>query len=549
MNLRLSLLLLLLVFAAPIAQADKLAKYKPPHSFNVEEDFYVIEGAGLIPAGYDGALDVTMWDGSKREDITKLIKEITPNSQSPAIRSMIDGVILSESNTNDLDDYEDIVPGDDLLTLRIFMLMEGGYYKEALELYSVAVDTPHHSHIAKAGILAMLGSGEKSIACLEMKTLGNMNMSDPFWPTFMAYCNYTLSERPSKDAQEILEKTPFVILRSIAFNDSFVFPYTPMDWDALTLLEQNVLIAEKRIEAPAVTPELLDSIPPKDIAVLLKLETFSPENRLALMLRGSSWGLVSREDIAEAYASFDGASSTVGDLPLLYKKLAEEENHEAINATLLEALALHEQYGDDALLPFAEFFAQSKLSGLTPEQMIVILRLLYKADVSISPEIIENYIQNPDEKIGDEAFFTTMQAIPLVLKMPESHEFMKNMQKLSVFHKNTQANDNVIENLDNTLEDVDNAGKVYEKDVDAAAQKGHEDAHTELLKRLGKLSKRNILGETVLLSMKLLSGQSIREADQDLYSGSLDALKGVKLEEFSRKMAIERLIGDTKEEE
>ena len=88
---------LTLLFIAPLAQADKLAKYKPPQKFEVEDDFYVIEGAGLVPAGYDGALNVDMWDGSKRAEITKLIKDMPANSPSPAIREMIRAILLSES--------------------------------------------------------------------------------------------------------------------------------------------------------------------------------------------------------------------------------------------------------------------------------------------------------------------------------------------------------------------------------------------------------------------------------------------------------------------
>ena len=143
-----------------------------------------------------------------------------------------------------------------------------------------------------------------------------------------------------------------------------------------------------------------------------------------------------------------------------------------------------------------------------------------------------------------------MQAIPLILKMPESHEFMKNIQEIGIFHKNQQSPEEiVIENLDKVDLDVDNADKAYEKGIDVAVQKEHEGVPDELLKQLSKLSKRDILGETVLLSIKLLSDQSIREADQDVYSGSFEALKSVELKEFSRKMAIERLIGDQKEKE
>ena len=530
-----------LILAVPIAQADKLAKYKPPQSFEVTEDFYVIEGAGLFQAGNENALDINMWKGSDREDITQLVKDFPVNSKNPVVRNMIEAVLLSESDTEKLDDHDEVLPGDDLLTLRIYRLMEGGFFRDALELYSVAIESPHHEAIAKAGILAMLGSGEKSIACLEMKTLGNMNMGDPFWPTFMAYCNYTLSDRPSEDAQKILENSSYDIVRSLAFNPNFVFPFIPNDWKELSVLEQNVLIAEDRIEAPVIDNSLLSQLSPHDLAVLLMLKTFNVNDRIKLQIKGFDWGLVSLQDLKDSYAN----KETKGDLPQLYRELATSDDAVRQNEILRQVIDQHKKHQDAALLPFASHLGESALDDIDSNDMKRILKLFYLADVTVGPSIIENYIENSEEKIGNDDFYVTMQAIPLVLKMPKSHDFVKNMQNIGIFHKNIQnQEENVIENLDKPHSDVDNAAKVYEKDLDAAEQKEHDNASKALLEQLNKLSKRQTLGETVLLSIKLLSDQSIREADQELYSDSLDALNSVKLKEFSRKMAVERLLGD-----
>jgi len=477
----------LFIMTVPLAHADKLPKYKAPHSFEATEDFYVIEGAGLFQSGSSAALDVGMWRGSTRARITELMKILPANATK---------------------------------------LMEGGFFKDALELYSVAIETPHHQAIAKAGILAMLGSGEKSIACLEMKTLGNMNMGDAFWPNFMAYCNYTLSNRPSSSSQTLLENSRYDILRSLAFNPNFVFPFTSKDWASLDILEQHVLMATGRIEAPVVSEAMLASLSPRDLAVLLQLETFNANDRLKLLLLASEWGLASGDDIAEIYED----KSTTSQLAQLYRQLTGSDDQETKNSILRNV---------------ASYFAESTLNHLAPETMARILRLFYLTDVVVEPEIIDNYVANSEKNTGNAVFFSTIQAIPLVLKMSESHEFVKNMQNIGIFHKDAQGRqENVIENLDKGDQDVDNAVKVYEKGLDAAAQKEHYNASTKLQEKLNKLSKRKILGETVLLSIKLLSDQSIREADQELYSDSLDALKSVNLKEFSRKVAIERHLGD-----
>jgi len=531
----------LLVMSVSFAHADKLAKYKPPQSFEVTEDFYVIEGAGLFQSGNENALHLNLWKGSDRADITKLVKEMPANSKSPFVRGLIEAVLLSESDTEKLDDHDEVLPGDDLLTLRINKLMEGGFFKDALELYSVAIESPHHADIAKAGILAMLGSGEKSIACLEMKTLGNMNMGDSFWPAFMAYCNYTLSDRPSSASQTLLENSRYDILRSLAFNPKFVFPFTSKDWNSLDIIEQHVLMAEGRIEAPIINDALLENLSPRDLAVLLQLETFKANDRLKLLLLASEWGLVSGNDLIESYKD----KNTTSQLAQLYRQLDAIDDEGEKNNLLYKVIHSVEADKLYALLPFASFFAESSLNDLTPEQMKSILYLFYWMDVTVELEIFENYTANHEKNAEHDAFLATMQAIPLVLKMPESHEFVINMQNIGIFHKNTQDKQkNVIENLDKDDLDVDNAVKVYEKGLDVAVQKEHDNASTELLEKLNKFSKRKILGETVLLSIKLLSDQSIRDADQELYSDNLNALKSVNLKEFSRKMAIERLLGD-----
>jgi len=416
----------LFIMTVPLAHADKLPKYKAPHSFEATEDFYVIEGAGLFQSGNENALHLNLWEDSDRADITSLFKTMPANSKNPVVRDLIEAILLSESDTEKLDNHDEVLPGDDLLTLRIYKLMEGGFFKDALELYSVAIETPHHQAIAKAGILAMLGSGEKSIACLEMKTLGNMNMGDAFWPNFMAYCNYTLSNRPSSSSQTLLENSRYDILRSLAFNPNFVFPFTSKDWASLDILEQHVLMATGRIEAPVVSEAMLASLSPRDLAVLLQLETFNANDRLKLLLLASEWGLASGDDIAEIYED----KSTTSQLAQLYRQLTGSDDQETKNSILRNVIDLEKKYSLPAFLPFASYFAESTLNHLAPETMARILRLFYLTDVVVEPEIIDNYVANSEKNTGNAVFFSTIQAIPLVLKMSESHEFVKNMQNI-----------------------------------------------------------------------------------------------------------------------
>ena len=531
--------------AVSFAQADMLAPNKPPTPFEASEDFYVIEGAGLFQSGSAKALNVDLWSGSERAEITRMIKEMPVNSRNPVVRDLIEAVLLSESNTNVMSNYENLAPGDDLLTLRIYKLIEGGFYKDALQLYSVALESPHHEAIAKAGILAMLGSGEKSIACLEMKTLGPMSASDDFWSSFTNYCDYTLSDSPSEQAQKALESTPHEILRSIAFNDSFIFPYTIEGWNSLSLLEQNILIAEGRIEAPIFDKRLLIKIPPRDMAALLSLETLNAVDRAALSIKAHEWGLADEEAIGSAYEQIENASTVLDGLPELYQRILVEEDAIARNEILIEAINLADKYGASAVSPFAKDFANATLSGLSDAQMRTVLWVFYNSDTHAGTDIIENYVRDAQENIDQDGFSNNIRAISLIMQTPESHDLMTNMQNISIFHKNTQGEGQFdIEQLDNPPSDDDNADKVYEKDVDAAPQKRQDKAFDELLEQLNRASRDNALGETVLLSIKMLSDRSIHALDEDYYLDVMEAFKKAELNEFSRKMAIERLLGD-----
>jgi len=484
-------------------------------------------------------LSVDMWSGSKRSDITALIKDLPVYSNSDAIGSLTEAVLLSESNVEELANYKDVKPGEDLLTLRVYKLIEAGRYKDALELYTVALDTPHHEAIAKAGILSMLGSGEKSIACLEIKTLGSITSEDDFWADLTAYCDYTLSEEPPEDAQKVLEDTRYEILRSLAFNPNFIYPYSNASWRKLSVFEQSLLIAEGRIDPPVVDAAMLAATAPRDLTALLSLKTLTEADRLTLLLKAREWGMVDNEDLVSAYKQAEPQSDALGGLPVLYQALANEEDDQKRNDIMLKAIDIRDEFGIYALIPFAQNIAESSLTGLSDAQMRTAIEAFYYARVTNADQIIENYTANAAENLNNIAFLENMRLIPLVLQMPESHEFIINMQNINIFHKNSQglAEFN-IELLDNSVDDVDNASKVYEKDVDVAAQQRQED----LLKQLGNASRDNALGETVLLSIKLLSGKTIHQADEDVYSDVIKALKKAELNEFSREMAIERLF-------
>lgn len=540
MRIYISIISALLVFFASLpSMADKVSQYKPPTQFEVTDDFYVIEGAGLYQTGSLLALSPDMWKNAARADVTQLLRDMPTFAKSAVVRDMIKSILLSESDTQKLKRHKDIKSGEDLLTMRIYKLMEGGFYDEALELYSVAIETPHHLDIAKVGILAMLGAGEKSIACLEMKTLGQIDNEDTFWSTFKAYCDYSLSDTPSDQAKEVLQESEFAVLRSLAFNPSFVFPYNREDFNALSLVEQNVLIAEGAIEKPALTSSFLESMTAKDVSILLSLGSYADDKKAQLMVRGVDLGVLPINALNTFY------KSSRGELPDLYQRISNENDVDALDGLLIKVINIQEQHDPIAMVPFARFFGDADIRGMTPEQMKRLLWTLYRADGIISQNMIENYLADSGQYQENEDYFRTLQVISLMSDTPKRHDLSTIMQNLAIFHKNSQNKTLfVIENLDNPLLDDDNAVKVYEKDIDLASQVQQTDADRNLQMALERKAKANSLGETILLSILMLHQRSVAEMNSGLYESSTKALNSVNLKGFSRKMAIERLIGE-----
>lgn len=535
----------LCIFLPAAAWADKVAQYKPPHQFEAADDFYVIEGAGLYPTGSAQALDVKLWEHSKREDITQHLKTIQLDTKSHAVQSLVHAVLLSESNTDEMKDYDEFNPGEDLLTLRIKKLMEGGFYKDALELYTVAVETPHHADIAKVGMLAMLARGQKSIACLEMKTMGDMGTEDSFWPAMLAYCNVTLSSNPSEGDKSILSQGPYPILAKLSSDQEYSFLFTPEAFSELTMFEQHMLIAEKRIKVPELTPDYVASLSPRDIAVLLSQDAYSVEDQTDLMLAGVGWGVVSISDLEDYYSKLEKPSEILGGLPAVYKKLQSTEDIAETRAALIIALNLAHNIGDNALLPLAASFAEMDVEEIDPTHILRILRILHRADVEPSDAFIGGFLKTADKYKDNKDYLRSLEALQLMVNAPKKHEISQIIQNMGVFHKNPHTDsENVIENLDNEEPDVDNAANIYEKDVDAAVQKEHIDASKELQEELARASRAEALGETALLSIKLLSGKALTELDDSLFEINKTALEDVNLNNFSRMMAVERLIGD-----
>ena len=536
---------LFICFAFSIAHADQINTFKPPQSFEDSSDFFIIEGAGLYQGSDKRALDKGLWEHSSRKDITDLVINLPVNTKSPALQKLTKGILLSESSISKLDDYDEITPGRDFLTLRLMKLMQGGYFRDAMQLYSVAIETPHHDDVAKAGIYAMLGTGEKSIACLEMKTLGNMNMSDPFWPALLSYCNATLSNKPTPEAQILLEDSQFTLLKDLAYNPSFIFPYTPETFKQLSLLEKTILIAEGKLEPSQITDDNVTSIPPQDLHALLSMEAIEGKARSLLMIEAVRWGIRSVDDLVNFYKGNSQNVTLLSGMPALYSKLIKLEEKDERLPLLKSVLAKNENFDPIALTPMTKFFKDLSDEDLDYALFKNILPLYYLTNMRVPEELIESYLVAREENLNNPGYTAILLALQNYQK---SHGF-NNLD--NIIHKNGTSDGatqnyekNFIENLDKEVEHDDNAAKAYEKDKSVVMS---DEDFSSFIAPLQKASVSQALGETALLSITVMHDKDVLSFDDIQFQVFTDALRDAKLNKFSQRLAFERLIGDEEE--
>ena len=507
----------------------------------VSDDFYSIEGAGILSGKIDGGLGDGVWIGSERGAITTLVKGMPVTSNSHVIQRLTHAALLTKSNPQDLENADQVKPGQDLLSLRIYRLLDAGDYTNALKLFSAAPEAENYADIMKAGILAMIGSGQKSMACVEIKTLEYSESDAPFWEALNAYCDYTLSDAPTDDTAAKIDNAPYPMLKAIVLSPDFRFAYDAKAFTEFSRLERALLIGEQRISVLNLTNKQIAETPPAHLTALLAQDGLPEDQRILISMYALEYGLL---ETAKLTALYKGYSGNTLRLPQLYKAVNDEDGVERLISLLKEAMAMQDQYPTGAFLPFTRFFTQVEINNLTPSEMRLIATLFYKSGQAIPSNLVTLYLSRYDsqEKISSDL---GLLAALLMMKGPsEIQNYNTLVQKIDT---TDYADDffvrNVIENLDKDDDNDDNAPKVYEKDFLLTAKEPHVMPTQAIRDRLNSVSQKKILGESVLLSIYVLHEIPVSEIYPGLYEELKRNYENIGLTDISRDLAIEGLLG------
>lgn len=260
-------------------------------------DFSAIEGIGLYDRNHPDNLGNDLWDGSKRSAASALLKIMPAHSPDRVVQNLIKGVLFSETNARLLENDRSVKPGEDLLTLRLNKMIEGGFYNEAFQIYEgLEANKVYHPSLAKAGVLAMFYKGERSLACLEVNSLLPRFQNSDFFKAAKAFCDndvYSFEARP--------------VLRKILDDPLYRFIFTGAAFDRLSDLEQAVLSGGKLLNFKGFEDLILSgnfnilfsliqnpddpSFSQKHIAILLlHADQFEVQNRITLYSLATQYG-------------------------------------------------------------------------------------------------------------------------------------------------------------------------------------------------------------------------------------------------------------------
>jgi hypothetical protein len=542
-------------------KAEKEKEVQPEAAKDVQVADAATEGAGFYQSAADGSLGIDLWKDMDRASITKLMRVMPVASQSPAIQKLIFGILYTKTDVSLVKNGEPPLPGEDLFTLRMEKMLEAGAYRQALNLYSgLALENPPVS-AARKGVMAMLFSGEKSLACLELNTVRELHPEDDFFNMVSAYCDVSLSDAPSDGSLELLKTSSDKLLLSLATQKDFTVTYTPAFFDKYTLLEQAILAGEQRIVLSGGYRNFKD-VPPSHLQIIMANSVLSPKEKFILNVRALEWGLMRTDEYKKALLSLidiDARKDPALTAPQkgedwqklpYYLQIATNKTEDAdVWANIKLALPMAKTYGTSALIPFGELIYRVTPQAPTFEEMHTAVNILSKAGFPVPrpwAEIIENHTPTDAQK---PAYTSLLAAV--YLSEPDN-KTQKNKDKLASLYGDAQDAPmffvkSIIENIDNPPAGNHTSLEIYENNNDLTFQQDYVMPSMGVWNRLIEASKEGHIGETVLLSTATLREIPLREVHPALFQDVVRSLKSVGLTEISRALAIEAVLGSTDE--
>lgn len=526
----------------------------------VDVDLEKMESTGLEYKQLPMSFDRNFWKGSNRSDLIEVLNAAHTALKQPALQRAVFSLLLTKADTDGIQNDIPATPGDDLLTLRMEKLIEGGAYRQAFDLFTKTGTSSYSAPTAQAAILAMLFSGEKSLACLEANSAQQNFKNSDFLRETAAYCDLSLSDAPDAASLETLKNSKDQRLAAFAAKEGKAFSYTPESFGALSRFEQAVLTAEGKIDTGGLTPSVIKNIPATDIQPLLQDQNLSAENRMLLTAQSVAWGLSNPSELAKLYISTmepaAGSDAKAPDpssmkewqkLPAYYYQASNAAQGAEQWDIMRKALALRGTYGIAPLLPYADMMEKTSPSeGTTAEEMLTAYSILAQS----GKKIPTSWISYVSKFSTPESYNHDLLALRLAnfIAHPQDSENIEIISKFIDLGKKSDAKyvniaKSFIENVDKGSSNEHNAHKIYEKSLDKAQNIDYVMPSKHVWDRLLEANQDKKTGEAVLLCTVALRGSQLQDVYPKLLHDVLESLNAVGLTKTSEDLAMSAALG------
>jgi hypothetical protein len=490
---------------------------------DVKVNYAALESAGTLTNVREGALGKSLWQNQNRSDIVMMLDRMPLSTAMMSVTALKKGVLLSQNDASTIKNDIMPKPGYDLMTLRLYKLMDSGLYGDAYDLYTQSVDDPYDESLARVGILLHLFKADLATACLEEKVQASRFPGVEFWEMIDAACNLEMSGTTTSKALD----------KSAVINAIFAQPGYKVPADdqgtllKMTRFERAMVLAQGRLDYAAMIKDPKRGLQ-ADAALLMMYvndPTLPPALLLPLQKEAISRGLLLPNILKKSDPE--------------YKRISTVETP-AEKARALEEL-LTKETNIAAIIPYAVMIRENEELKLSAVQSRKALSALILSGEEIPQAYIDRLTAESSQKPENYVYLQTLVSLG---RADKSVNIPVDKLVLGVNALGLKKSGQllaIIENLDKDKKLNDNPARVYEKQLGLTSDGYYVMPSLGLTEWLETAQTQQLTGLTVLIALTMLP-----DAPGTIYAGTLrDAVEGLQavgLIESANKIMEEVLV-------
>lgn len=501
--------------------------------------------SALESVGTNNMLGNSLYKNATRTALIKLFKNIE-HTNWIALDKEIQTLLLAKTDAALIENDIPVKTGEDILTLRLNILLSKGMNTQALELYNKTESLQINEPLARLGTIAMLLNKQTALACLEVKTFINKYKTSSFWSHLNAYCTISLSQEDQPQALEVILNSKNTVIQSIVQSSDYVFEYEANTYTKLNFLQRALLIAEDRVTLSINDLSAYQNIPQSHLGALLNQSKINPRVKLHIAINAAKQGIITERELDRFYKDVSKSDYTIKNeadilnIIQLYSDLSK--NWHILNTPSREKintlLTLAKTHGEASLLPFMSILEKLNLENELGLNNVTALLKTYLYTNRTPPKKWLKQLQTLDNNN------TTLAYLLLSNKSQEDlREFIEGKKQQNIRKTNRHTTlINIIENIDNSTNYVDNIMYIYENDFDLINNKRYTLPPYEILMSLKQSSKNQNISMTLLLTALALRADEPKATYWGTLTDSTSALSRTGLNRVSNGILAQAIL-------